>query len=201
MSDDTLLPFDFPAVGRKKVIAAFDGGRISANGGVTLLGAIERSIGIAGKLAPLIADPRNPLPVIHNIKDILRARMLAIACGYDDADDLDHLRNDPGFKLAHGRLLCSQPTVSRWENAPTLREVIRMIYATVDIYCTSYADPPRAVTLDIDDTVDVVHGHQQLSLFASGISFTGNLISITFLMAGMVRVFPMESAVTSGATI
>ena len=97
--------------------------------------------------------------------------MLAIACGYEDADDLDHLHTDPGFKLACGRLpnsgaeLCSQPTVSRWENAPTLREVIRMSYAMVDIYCASHARPPYAVTLDIDDTVDVVHGHQQLALF------------------------------------
>jgi hypothetical protein len=97
--------------------------------------------------------------------------MLAIACGYKDADDLDHLRTDPGFKLACGRLpdsdtdLCSQPTVSRWENAPTLREVVRMTYAMIDTYCASYKRPPRAVTLDIDDTLDVVHGHQQLSLF------------------------------------
>jgi hypothetical protein len=97
--------------------------------------------------------------------------MLAIACGYEDADDLDHVRNDPGFKLACGRLpdsgrdLCSQPTVSRWENAPDLREVVRMTYAMVDLYCASYRRPPAAVTLDIDDTVDVVHGHQQLSLF------------------------------------
>ncbi|MBB2162929.1 IS1380 family transposase, partial [Gluconacetobacter sacchari] len=96
---------------------------------------------------------------------------LAIACGYEDADDLDHLRRDPGFKLACGRLpdtgrdLCSQPTISRWENAPTLREVIRLTYALVDTWCDSYARPPVAVTLDIDDTVDVVHGHQQLALF------------------------------------
>jgi hypothetical protein len=158
-------------VERKKVIAAFDGGRITSDGGVMLLAAVERSIGIADRLAPLIADPRNPLLVTHSIEDILRARMLAIACGYEDADDLDHLRSDPGFKLACGRLpdsgtdLCSQPTMSRWENAPTLREVIRMTYAMVDIYCASYVHPPRAVTLDIDDTVDVVHGHQQLSLF------------------------------------
>ena len=107
----------------------------------------------------------------HSVADILRARMLAIACGYEDADDLDHLRTDPGFKLACGRLpdsgtdLCSQPTVSRWENAPTLREVVRMTYAMIDTYCASYKRPPRAVTLDIDDTLDVVHGHQQLSLF------------------------------------
>ena len=55
--------------------------------------------------------------------------------------------------------------MSRWENAPTLREVVQLTYAMVDLYCASYARPPKAVTLDIDDTVDVVHGHQQLSLF------------------------------------
>jgi hypothetical protein len=169
--DDTILPFGFPAVARKKVTAAFDGGRITSDGGVMLLAAAERRLGIAETLAPLIADPRNPLLVTHGVDDILRARMLAIACGYEDADDLDHLRTDPGFKLACGRLpdtgtdLCSQPTMSRWENAPTLREVIRMTHAMIDIYCASYPRPPAAVTLDIDDTVDVVHGHQQLALF------------------------------------
>ena len=171
MSDDTINPFGFPAVGRKKVTAAFDGGRITSDGGVMLLAAAERGMGIAQRLASLIADPRNPLLVTHSVADILRARMLAIACGYEDADDLDHLRTDPGFKLACGRLpdtgddLCSQPTMSRWENAPTLREVVRMTYAMIDAYCASYQRPPEAITLDIDDTVDVVHGHQQLALF------------------------------------
>jgi hypothetical protein len=171
MSDDTSEPFGFPAVGRKKLTAAFDGGRLTSDGGVMLLGATERRIGIAATLAALIADPRDPALVTHSVADILRARMLAIACGYEDADDLDHLRGDPGFKLACGRLLdsgadlCSQPTVSRWENAPALREVIRMTYAMVNIYCASYAVPPAGVTLDIDDTVDVVYGHQQLALF------------------------------------
>jgi len=171
MSDDTIEPFGFPAVGRKKITAAFDGGRITSDGGVMLVAAAERRLGIAERLAALIADPRNPLLVTHSVTDILRARILAIACGYEDADDLDRLRTDPGFKLACGRLpdsgrdLCSQPTVSRWENAPDLREVIAMSYAMIDLYCASYARPPEAVTLDIDDTVDVVHGHQQLALF------------------------------------
>lgn len=171
MLEDNLLPFSFPAVHRKKVTAAFDGGRMTSDGGVMLLAAVEKELGIADRLAPLITDLRNPLLVTHSVADILRARMLAIACGYEDADDLDHLRTDPGFKLACGRLpdsgtdLCSQPTVSRWENAPTLREVVRMTYAMIDTYCASYTRPPRAVTLAIDDTLDVVHGHQQLSLF------------------------------------
>jgi hypothetical protein len=95
----------------------------------------------------------------------------AICCGYEDADDLDDLRSDPAFKLACGRLpdtgrdLCSQPTLSRLENAPGLKDVIRLTYALVDQWMASYATPPARVTLDIDDTCDVVHGHQQLSLF------------------------------------
>ena len=144
-----LQPFWFPAVGRKKVTAAFDGGRLTSDGGVMLLAAAERRIGHRTTLAALIADPRDPLLVTHSVGDILRARMLAIACGYEDADDLDHLRSDPGFKLACGRLpdsgddLCSQPTMSRWENAPTLREVVRMTYAMIDIYCASYRQSAR----------------------------------------------------------
>jgi hypothetical protein len=105
------------------------------------------------------------------LTDILRARIFAIACGYEDANDLDRLRNDPAFKLACGRLpdsgqdLCSQPTCSRLENLPDLRTVIRLGRVLVDLWLSSYPAPPKSVTLDIDDTLDVVHGHQQLSLF------------------------------------
>jgi Transposase DDE domain group 1 len=171
MTNDTLQPFRFPVIRGKRITAAFDGGRITSDGGVMVLGNAERQLGIADKLAAVITDRRDPARIIHAVTDILRARILAIACGYEDADDLDRLRSDPAFKLACGRLpdtgrdLCSQPTMSRWENAPTLREIIRLMGVMVDLYCTSYATPPAAATLDIDDTLDVVHGHQQLSLF------------------------------------
>ena len=171
MIDDSLLPFSLPSVRRKKITAAFDGGRISSDGGVMLLGLAERRMGIADKLAAEITDRREPTRVIHALSDILRARILAIACGYEDADDLDYLRSDPALKLACGQLpdsgrdLCSQPTMSRCENAPNLREVIRLMRAMVGLYCRSYDKPPASVTLDIDDTLDVVHGHQQLSMF------------------------------------
>ena len=171
MIDDSLLPFSLPSVDRKKITAAFDGGRISSDGGVMLLALAERRMGIADKLAAEITDRREPTRVIHALSDILRARILAIACGYEDADDLDYLRSDPALKLACGRLpdsgrdLCSQPTMSRCENAPNLREVIRLMRAMVALYCRSYDKPPASVTLDIDDTLDVVHGHQQLSMF------------------------------------
>ena len=171
MTENSLLPFALPAVSRKKVVAAFDGGRITSDGGVVLLAEAERRLGLADKLAAVIADGRDPSRVIHRLPAILRARILAIACGWEDADDLDILRSDPAFKLACGRLpdsgrdLCSQPTVSRWENAPDLREILRLMAVMVDQWCASYPAPPLAVTLDIDDTCDVVHGHQQLSLF------------------------------------
>jgi hypothetical protein len=80
--EDNLLPFRFPAVERKKVTAACDGGRITSDGGVMLLAAVGRELGIADRLASLITDPRNPLLVTRSVADIPHARMLAIACGY-----------------------------------------------------------------------------------------------------------------------
>ena len=104
MTDDTILPFSFPAVHAKKVTAAFDGGRLTSNGGVMLLAMAERRLGLAVKLARVFPDRRDPTRVVHSLVDMFRARMFAICCGYEDADDLDHLRSDPAFKLACGRL-------------------------------------------------------------------------------------------------
>ena len=103
--DDSAAPISFPAVGRKKVTAAFDGGRLTSDGGVLLLAQAERAIGICARLAGCIADRRDPTRVIHTLPDILRARIFAICCGYEDADDLDTLRDDPGFRLALARLI------------------------------------------------------------------------------------------------
>jgi hypothetical protein len=100
MTDDTLLPFSFPAIRGTKIAAAFDGGRITSDGGVLVLAAAERRLGLADKLAAVICDPRDPGRVTHGLADILRARIFAIACGYEDANDLDRLRTDPAFKLA-----------------------------------------------------------------------------------------------------
>src|SRR6201993_179221 len=89
-------------VRRKEITAAFDGGRISSDGGVMLLALAERRMGIAGTLAAEITDRRARTRVVHALADILRARILAIACGYEDADDLDHLRSDPALKIGSG---------------------------------------------------------------------------------------------------
>jgi len=141
--DDGAAPISFSAVGRKKATTAFDGSQLTSDGGVLLLAQADLAVGICARLAACIADRRDPARVTHKLDDILRARILAICCGYEDADDLDTFRDDPGFRLALGKLpssgagLASQPTMSRWENAPTTRELARMLGEMIGIYCAS----------------------------------------------------------------
>ena len=103
-----------------------------------LLSMAEQRLGLADRLARCFPDRREPTRIRRTRADMIRARIHAIACGYEDADDLDFLRTDPAFKLACGRLpdtgadLCSQPTMSRLENAPSLKDLIRLTYALVD---------------------------------------------------------------------
>ena len=95
--------------------------------------------------------------------DILRAR----ACGYPDADDLDDLRQDPAFKLVCGACQKAATTLphSRRCHAGKIPPTCALTRAIVNLWCKSYHRAPKSITLDIDDTADTVHGHQQLSLF------------------------------------
>src|SRR3954447_3671346 len=157
-------------VGGKAVIARFDGGHLSSDGGVLVLREVERRLDVAGRLAAGIADPRHPERVVHGLDEIVRFRMLMIAAGYEDGNDADRLRTDPMFKLALERLgsdaaLCSPSTISRLENLPGPRPPLRMGQAMIDLYCASFRQVPSRIVLDVDDTFDAVHGEQQLRLF------------------------------------
>jgi len=157
-------------VGGKPIMARFDGGQLSSDAGVLALREVERRLGIAERLAACIEDPRLAGRVRHEVDDILRFRLLMIAAGYEDANDADGLRRDPAFKLALGHLpsdaaLRSQPTISRLENLPDPRALLRMGRAMVELYCGSFRQVPRRIVLGIDDTFDTVHGGQQLRLF------------------------------------
>ena len=164
------LPGLSPVAG-KDLHARFDGGRLSSDGGVLLLREIENGLGLADLLSSCLADERDPSSTTHTHADMIRARLFAIACGYEDCDDLDVLRFDPAFKLACGRLpetgddLMSQPTLSRLENAPSWRQLGRMGLKMIDLFCASFPSVPGRIVLDIDDTDDAVHGGQQLALF------------------------------------
>ena len=116
-------------------------------------------------------DERDPTRTIHDYATMIRSRMFAIACGYEDCDDLDELRHDPALKIACERLpdtglaLASQPTLSRLENTPSWRQLGRMGLALIDLFCDSFSAVPDHIVLDIDDTTDRTYGDQQLCLF------------------------------------
>jgi len=158
-------------VNGKPILLGFDGADMSSDAGLTLLREIERKAGLAGRLAACMADPRDPTKVQHSLADIIRFRMMMIAAGYEDGNDAASLRHDPSFKIAlerapeTGAALCSQPTISRMENLPDARTLIRMSREMVRFYCQSFPCAPGRIVLDIDDTFDAVHGQQQLRLF------------------------------------
>jgi len=164
------LPGLSPVCG-KPIVARFDGGRLSSDGGILLLAEVERRLGIADRLARCVEDPRTPDRIVHGLGEMIRFRALAIAAGYPDANDCDMLRKDPAFKMAVGRLpesgpdLCSQPTMTRLENLPGTVALKRMMAAMVELFCDSFSQVPRRIVLDIDDTEDRAYGQQQLSLF------------------------------------
>jgi len=170
MVDPTLLLPGLSPIEGKEIVARFDGGRLSSDGGLLVLREIEQRLKVADRLAACIDDPRDPGSTVHTVADIIRFRLLMIAAGYEDGNDATGLRTDPLFKLALERLpsdrdLCSQSTISRLENLPDARTLLRLGRALVDVYCGSFRQVPKRIVLDIDDTFDAVHGGQQLRLF------------------------------------
>ena len=151
------------SVAGKSVVAKFDGGLLSSNGGLLLLREVEQRLRVADRLAACIKDPRAPDQITHSLAAIIRFRLLMIAAGYEDGNDASGLRCDPMFKMAldlapSDRELCSQSTISRLENLPDPRALLRMGRAMVDLYCESFQQVPKRIVLDIDDTFDAVHG-------------------------------------------
>jgi hypothetical protein len=170
MTEDTPLPFDLPTVHRKKITVDFNGGNQSSNAGLLLMRESERKLGVCKRLATAMPDRRDPDRIQHSMREMLMARVSAIACGYEDANDLDQLRHDPLLKLAVGRCpesgepLASQPTISRLENSPSKTEAARLALAMVDQFCATVT-PGKVEMFDIDDTFVAAHGGQQLAFW------------------------------------
>ncbi|MGA2495955.1 MAG: IS1380 family transposase, partial [Roseiarcus sp.] len=170
MSDPMLALPGLSPVSGKTIVAKFDGGLLSSDGGIIVLREVEQRLRVADRMAACIKDPRAPDQITHSLADVIRFRLLMIAAGYEDGNDASSLRRDPMFKMAldlapSDRELCSQSTISRLENLPDARALLRMGCAMVDLYCESFRQVPKRITLDIDDTFDAVHGGQQLGLF------------------------------------
>lgn len=164
------LPGLSPVAG-KSLTTQLDAGNLTSNGGLLVLREVANRSGVASVVADPLPDPRNQLLVVHSYRAMVTARMMAIAAGYPDADDLDALRHDPALLIAcnrapEGKLdIPSQPTISRLENIADVRSLYRIGIGYIDFFCRSYSTPPSSIELDIDDTDDLVHGGQQLALF------------------------------------
>jgi hypothetical protein len=170
MTDATPLPFDLPSVRRKKLTADFEGGNQSSDAGLLLLREAERKLGVCRRLAEAMPDRRDASHIRHAMFEMVMARVCAIACGHEDAIDLDRLRHDPLMKVAVGRCpqsgapLASQSTISRLENAPRKTEAARLCAALIDQFGTAVR-PGTLEILDIDDTFCAAHGAQQLAFW------------------------------------
>jgi len=165
-------------VARQPLTATFDAGLMSSDGGLVVLREIALKLGLADMIARPLPDDRDPVRIVHTYADMVLARIMAIAAGYEDCDDLDVLRSDPAFKIACGRRpetgrnLMSQPTLSRLENLADRRTLVEIGTGFIDLFCKSWTRVPDRIVLDIDDTDDPAHGQQVLALFNAHVGAT-----------------------------
>lgn len=159
----------------KKIVASFDGGRISSDGGMLLLRKADERLGLLESAALCLGESRRPDLVQHSLLEMLRQRTFGIAHLYEDCNDANSLRRDDMHKLAAGRLpsgqhLASQPTLSRFENSvdePALKALQQvLVHAYVRMHKGRlHAKRPKVVRLQMDTTCDPTHGYQQMTFY------------------------------------
>jgi hypothetical protein len=168
----------------KPLTVAFDGQELSSDGGLVLLGALDRGIGLSARLVRCLTDPREQLKVRHGIPELFRQRVFSIAAGYADGNDTAIVGNDPVMKEVAGRggdgeRLASQPTLSRFENAWATgkegdrmsrgRELVTMTRELEDFVIERHRKrlgrKAKLVTIDLDPTDDPTHGQQAFTFF------------------------------------
>ncbi len=165
------LGFETLGIDGKPVLVDFTGGNITSDAGLLLLREIDEQIGLTRDAAEILFDKRDARYTHHSMLELFRQRIYAIAAGYEDTNDCDELRHDPIHKMVaerqpiSGAALASQPTLSRFENAPSRADLHRVARLLVDQFIASYDEAPESIILDFDDTDSRTHGAQQLALF------------------------------------
>src|SRR5215211_7038480 len=137
--------------------AAFDGGRITSDGGLVWLAQADSELGLCERVAEHVPEWRKRKGR-HSLEALVKQRIFQIACGYEDQNDSDSLREDPLLKLLCGSML---------QNAPSARACYRMAEALFDLYLTERekGGAPKKVLLDFDSTADPTHGDQEGSFY------------------------------------
>lgn len=153
----------FSKINRKNIEAKFSGGSISSDGGLLLLRELDKQIGLTRIISKCIADTRHSSYVTHEVKDILRQRVYAIASGYEDVNDHDSLRNDLCLQTCVGkeRQLGSSSTISRFENSIDRETIVEMSKEMVRAFIRNHKGIPEELTLDFDPTDNKLYGHQE----------------------------------------
>ena len=161
----------FESLFSKEVIADFAGGRITSDAGGLLLRELDQRYRLAENAARCLHDPRDGHKVKHDLLTLVRQRLFAIAQGYEDNNDAATLAKDPAFKIMAGKApesdgdLASQPTLSRFENRVTAKDLRRLSDRLLELYLKTHPGPRKVIVLDMDATDDPTHGQQQLSFF------------------------------------
>lgn len=168
----------FTPLARRQILAEFDAGTISSDGGVLLLREVDRRINLLDRVDQLIPDPRDPLHIEHDQRTLIAQRVLAIACGWEDLNDHATLRNDLVLQLATDRQasgsagdvdpdrpLASASTLCRLENRIDRQTCVRINQLLVELFIESQQAPPKEIILDFDATDDPVHGKQEARFF------------------------------------
>ena len=170
----------FQGVGGRQIVARFDGGQLSSDGGGLLLREVERRTGLLSQFAACFRDYRNPLLVEHTVKSLISQRVIGVALGYEDLNDHEQLRHDPLIatlveKADPTRTLAGKSTLNRLELTPEGNgedRYKRIVYDTaaidrflVNAFLQSYAKAPERIVLDVDTTDDEIHGGQEGRFF------------------------------------
>src|SRR5229473_3214789 len=174
--------FGFAAVEGREVVAAFDGGAITSDGGALLLGAADRAIGLIDRLAACFHDVRRPEWIEHEVVTLVGQRVFGIVLGYEDLNDHDHLRHDPMMAVLAGKLaarredcapVAGKSTLNRLELSqlePTRyhkisHNPIAIKRLFVDQFLEAHKRAPSQIILDLDATDDPLHGDQEGRFF------------------------------------
>src|SRR5215831_7787729 len=174
--------FGFAPVEGRKVVAGFDGGRMTSEAGAMLLGATDKQIRLIERFAGCFTDYRMADLVEHTVSGLVGQRVFGIALGYEDLIDHDELRHDPVMAVLSGKLeahrancapLAGKSTLNRLElsrEEPTRYHKIGYAAAAieglfVELFLDAHSAPPPQITLDLDATDDPLHGHQEERFF------------------------------------
>ena len=138
-------------------------GQLSGDAGLLPLRQFDQRIGLTQASAGALDDPRDADLTEHTFLEMARSRVYGILAGYEDQNDHDTLRADPVFKLVADRSLedddlASQPTLSRFENAISIKSLKRLRDVFLDQFIASFETPPRPLTFDLDPMDDPAHG-------------------------------------------